>query len=94
MNYKSDIELGKKYRDDQTGIEGIATAIYFFQHACERVQIEFVNEKDGQLTELTFDAPRLSSMDTGRRAKSDRPGGPARSNEGKRPGPSNRQADS
>jgi hypothetical protein len=86
QNYKSDIELGKMYRDTQTGIEGIATAIYFFQHACERVQIEYVNQKDGELKELVFDAPRLVDWH-GKRATTDRPGGPARSGEGRRPGP-------
>lgn len=58
-SYKSDIVLGESYVDDQTGIQGIATAIYFFQHTCERVQIEYVNKKDGELKELVFDAPRL-----------------------------------
>lgn len=85
--YNSDIELGERYRDDQTGIEGIATAIYFFQHACERVQLEYVNDKDGCLTELVFDAPRLVHIKTEKRARSDRPGGPARATEGQRPGP-------
>jgi hypothetical protein len=86
MNYKSDIVLGERYRDEQTGIEGIATAIYFFQHACERAQIEYVNEKDGELKELVFDSPRLIHMKSGKQAKTDRPGGPARNNEGRRPG--------
>jgi hypothetical protein len=86
MNYTSDIELGRKYRDEQTGIEGIATAIYFFQHACERVQIEYVNEKDGELKELVFDSPRLTDVETYVTAQSARPGGPARTNEGKRTG--------
>jgi hypothetical protein len=86
-NYKSDVQLGERYRDEQTGIEGIATAIYFFQHACERIQIEYVNEKDGELKELTFDAPRLIHVRTQKAARSDRPGGPARSGEGRRPGP-------
>lgn len=86
-SYKSDIKLGERYIDDQTGIEGVATAIYFFQHACERVQIEYVNEKDGDLKELVFDSPRLRSVKTGSQATSDRPGGPARAMEGMRPGP-------
>lgn len=85
-NYKSDIELGERYVDDQTGIEGIATAIYFFQHACERVQLEYVNEKDGELKELVFDSPRLRHAKSRKLAQSDRPGGPARSGEGLRPG--------
>jgi hypothetical protein len=84
--YTSDIELGERYRDTQTGIEGIATAIYFFQHACERAQIERV-KSDGELQENVFDAPRLVHVKSQQQARSDRPGGPARTNEGLRPGP-------
>lgn len=87
MNYKSDIELGEFYRDKQTGITGIATAVYFFQHACERVQLEYVNEKDLELKELVFDSPRLVHVKTEKQVTSDRPGGPARNNEGLRAGP-------
>lgn len=87
--YKTDIKLGEKYRDTQTGIEGIATAVYFFQHACERVQLERVKgDGSGEILESVFDAPRLEHIRTGLRAVVDRPGGPARDNEGARPGPS------
>jgi hypothetical protein len=75
--YESDIILGDKYRDEQTGIEGVATAIYFFQHACERVCLEFVHPQRG-LTEHTFDSPRLMHIPTRRVAQSERPGGPER----------------
>lgn len=87
MNYKSDIKLGEKYVDEQTGIQGIATSIYFFQHACERVLLEYVNEKDGELKETVFDSPRLTHAKTGEKATTSRPGGPARNGEGRRPGP-------
>lgn len=86
--YDSHIELGERYRDEQTGLEGIATAIYFFQHACERVQLELINKHDGNIMEPVFDAPRLSSVKTGEMPPvPTKPGGPARSGEGKRPGP-------
>lgn len=78
--YQSDIKLGEKYRDEQTGIEGTATAIYFFQHACERVCIEFVHPQRG-LTEHSFDSPRLVHIESGKKTRSDRPGGPARENQ-------------
>ena len=87
MKYESDIQLGESYVDDQTGIQGIATAIYFFQHACERVQIEYVNEKDGELKELVFDAPRLRHAKSTTPARQFKPGGPVRAGEGSRPGP-------
>ncbi len=72
--YESDIELGKRYRDPQTGIEGTATAISFYQYACERVSIETIARE--KIEEYGFDAPRLESVETGKRAKTDRTGGP------------------
>lgn len=78
--HSTDIELGKKYRDDQTGIEGIATSIHFYQYACERVTVEFI-KSDGELQEVTFDAPRLRSIESGRLAQVTKTGGPARAGE-------------
>lgn len=72
--YESDIQLGETYRDEQTGITGVATSVGFFQHACERIVLEFVN--DGELKEYAFDAPRLVHVNTNEPAKSERPGGP------------------
>jgi hypothetical protein len=79
-NFRTDIKLGTKYRDDQTGIEGIATSIHFYQYACERVTIEFI-KNDGELQEVTFDAPRLRSLESGLLAKVAKTGGPARAGE-------------
>lgn len=59
-SYKTSIVLGNKYRDTQTGIEGVAIAVTFWQHSCERVIIETVNSHDGKLEEYTFDSPRLA----------------------------------
>lgn len=78
--FKSDITLGERYLDAQTGIEGVATSIHFYQHACERVTIEVV-KTDGELMELSFDAPRLTSVRTGKTAQTTRTGGPARAGE-------------
>lgn len=78
--YKSDIILGDRYRDDQTGIEGVATSIHFYQHACERITLELV-KADGELQELTFDAPRLRSLATNKVATTTKTGGPARAGE-------------
>lgn len=74
--YVSDIEVGEKYRDTQTGIEGHATALIFFQHGCERVDIEFVRE--GKIEHESFDAARLVHIDSGKQAETEKPGGPAR----------------
>ena len=78
--FETDITLGERYRDDQTGIEGVATSIHFYQHACERVTLEFL-KADGELQEVTFDAPRLRSIKTGVVAQVTKTGGPARAGE-------------
>lgn len=76
--YKSDIQLGERYRDTQTGYEGVATAVYFFQHACERVLIETFDPQHKEVKEQAFDAPRLVHVNTNVQATTTRPGGPAR----------------
>ncbi|GAS99881.1 Gp075 [Mycolicibacterium canariasense] len=72
--FKTDIVLGQQYRDAQTGFTGHATAVYFFQHGCERVQLKALH--DGELKEHVFDAPELEHVASGRRATSTRTGGP------------------
>lgn len=72
--YGSDIKLSERYRDPQTGIEGVATSIHFYQYACERVTLEVMVQ--GKLEEYTFDAPRLERVATGERARAARTGGP------------------
>ena len=81
--YASDIVLGEKYRDEQTGIEGIATSVSFYQHACERVVLELVVE--GKIEEFAFDAPRLTHVETNRKATSEKTGGPDRGERDRRP---------
>lgn len=82
-HYGSDVKLGEKYRDEQTGIEGISIAVTFFQHACERVTLELV--VDGKIEEYTFDAPRLTHVDSGKQAEVDKTGGPDRGERNMRP---------
>lgn len=79
-SYKSDIKLGERYRDAQTGIEGIATSIIFYQHACERVCLERMLP-DNKLDELMFDAPRLIDVKTEKVAKVEKTGGPGNGHE-------------
>jgi hypothetical protein len=45
MKFETDIDLGEKYLDPQTGIQGTATSIHFYQYACERVTLEVVLHK-------------------------------------------------
>ena len=79
-NYKSDIKLGERYRDDQTGVEGVATAVHFFQYACERITLEYL-KPDRELAELTFDAPRLTHIASEAKVTTARTGGPVRAGE-------------
>lgn len=81
MNYKSDITLGERYRDEQTGFEGVATSIHFYQHACERVSLETFDSHSQEIKECSFDSPRLTHIKSGRTATTTRPGGPARPGE-------------
>lgn len=74
--YKSDVVLGEKYRDTQTGYEGIAIVAAFFQHGCERITLESYDAERKEIKEMSFDAPRLQSVKTGRQATSERTGGP------------------
>lgn len=75
-HYKSDIKLGEKYEHVDNGVVGIAIAIYFFRHACERVTLSRLVEH--KVVEDTFDAMELKAVKTGRPARTKKPGGPAR----------------
>lgn len=83
QSYQTEIVLGQRYRDTQTGIEGVATAVSFFQYGCERVTIEAMVQ--GKIEEYGFDTPRVVHVDSGERATTERTGGP-------RPLPSRGQA--
>lgn len=76
--FNTDIILGDKYKDTQTGIEGTAISVHFYQYACERVAIEAVIE--GKIEEYYFDAPRLEHKETGAKVEvqDGKTGGPHR----------------
>lgn len=80
--FQSDLVMGEKYKDNTTGIEGTLVAVHFYQHACERATLRYVN-KHNEVTEVSFDAPELVNLATKKLATATRPGGPARS-EGRR----------
>ena len=73
--FRSDVKLGERYRDTVSGFEGTATAVYFFLHGCERVQLENWQAQAGELRELSFDAPRLVHVETKREVTTTRTGG-------------------
>lgn len=58
--YESDIELGAKYRDKQTGYEGIAVFIEFHQYRCEQVALERFD--NNEVKAYMFDAERLEQI--------------------------------
>lgn len=74
--YKSDLKLGEKVRDEQTGYEGVVTSITFFQHACERVCVETYDATRKQVHTEVFDAPRLVKVSNGQKATVVKTGGP------------------
>lgn len=74
VSYQSDIKLGDKYEHIRTGLVGHATAIYFFENACERVCIQYLH--DGDIKESTFDAVDLRHFETKKPALSTETGGP------------------
>lgn len=74
--YQSDIILGETYIDQQSGFEGVATAIYFYQFGCERVNLEAFDDTRKQINSIAFDSPRLTNKKTGKTAKVTRTGGP------------------
>lgn len=78
--YRSQIKLGERYREQHTGYEGHATAIYFYENSCERVELESYSKKHNTLTSLTFDAKRLEHIASGKVVDSKEPGGPDRGN--------------
>ena len=72
--YNSDIVLGEEYEHAKLELKGIASAIYFFQHACERVTLQYIN--DGELQEATFDSLELRHVETQAPVVSEKKGGP------------------
>ena len=58
------IELGKSYKDNCTGIKGVATAITEYQYGCRRVCLEQTGKDENgnpQILEFWFDEQRLTS---------------------------------
>lgn len=44
--YRTAIELGKKYTDERTGISGWAEHVEFMENGCIEVYLEFMNDKN------------------------------------------------
>lgn len=82
QNYRSDLKLGQKYRDETTGVIGHLVSVHFYEHACERGTLRYV-DGDQNVQEMSFDAPELVHVATKVRAVATKTGGPRRS-EGRR----------
>lgn len=72
--FKSDTRLGERYRDPLTGLEGVATAVTFYLHACERITLEWI--KEGEIKYEAFDAPRLLHLASDTQPETTKTGGP------------------
>jgi hypothetical protein len=85
--YPTDIKMGERYRDEQTGFEGVVTSVTFYQYACERVCLEAYDPTRKEIKESVFDAPRLTHIATNVAATAARAGGPGRPNPQRGPAP-------
>lgn len=56
--FSTQLVLGERYRDTNTGFEGKCVSISFFEHGCERCGIRGMN-KQGDIVEYAFDAPEV-----------------------------------
>lgn len=63
--FKAGVVLGKKYRDNITGIEGTAIMVTFHLHACEQVTLEYLNKDGDKSSFFTVDVGRLINVETG-----------------------------
>lgn len=52
--YRSDIVLGRKYRDSNLGIEGIASMMEFWEHQSNRVSLKRVADPGGAKEKIIY----------------------------------------
>lgn len=75
QKYEADIKLGERYKDVQTGYEGVAVCVTFWQYGCERIGLESYDAERKDVRIETFDAPRLENIETKKRATTSATGG-------------------
>lgn len=61
--YVADIELGKKYKDIDTGYEGVADRITFARNATPRVALIRLSSSTGEPVTHWFDTPQVQLID-------------------------------
>jgi len=64
MTYRTSIKLGARYRDQVSGWDGIAEAVYFYRNGCVRVSLAH-HDKDGQPQAFVFDEQEVDYIDEG-----------------------------
>lgn len=69
------VTLGKKYRDDVSGFEGVATARYEFLNGCVRYQLTAESKEGKAPDELVFDEEQLTVVPAPKKPKGRRSGG-------------------
>lgn len=74
--YETDVVFGERYKDINTGFEGVCTAVYFYQYGCERALLVAFDEERKDLKELSFDVPGLIHVSTEERLTTEKKGGP------------------
>ena len=74
--YESEAKFGETYRDIATGFEGVCTAVYFYQHGCERALLVSLDHDRKDVKENSFDVPGLVHVETDEQLKSNKTGGP------------------
>ena len=67
QTYESDLKLGERYRDNTTDVEGTLIAVHFYEHACERGTLRYL---DGDYQDVLRRSHRLSSTESERRRRS------------------------
>lgn len=67
--FRTEAEMGRTYRDEHTGFEGVCTSLHFYLTGCNRASLEAPAEKKtGKIgDEVTFDTIRLIDVTTGKK---------------------------
>lgn len=65
--HQTEAQMGRTYRDEHTGFEGVCTAVHFYLTGCNRASLEApFDKKTGKIgDEVAFDTIRLIDLKTG-----------------------------
>lgn len=77
VDYRSDIVLGRTYKDTQTGVQGIAAMMEFWEHQSNRVSLKKVVDPGGSKEKIIYhsiDDFHAEDMETKKVARETEPG--------------------